>query len=95
MKDIRDFHQLLKISDSCDTTAFEVPAGVIMATAVTLNKVTYDGLEGIELIWVVVRKANPPQVVCWTTDEAQAYRVYADEIDRARKEQSERTMWRR
>lgn len=90
-----DYRILIKLSDSVESTDFQVSAGVIMTTAVSLQKVSYEGLEGTEAAWVVVRAGNPPVIVLHTEAEAEAHRVYADEIDRARKAEGERTMWRR
>lgn len=93
--DIFDLHRLCKIADSVTTTAYQVPAGAIMATKVTLNKVVSQGLEDTETLFVVVRAGNPGTVVVATEDEAEAHRAYADQIDDVRKVQSERVMYRR
>lgn len=93
--DFIDYCRRIRIADVETVATHEIPAGVIMTTAVRLEKMAYDGLEGIEISWVVVRAANPPVIAVHTEDVAEAHRVFADEIDRVRKEQSERTMWRR
>lgn len=89
------FHQTLKGADKVDITTFEVSAGVVMAVAVQLYRIERTGLlDDVETLWCVVRAGNPSTVVLATEDEASAHRVYADEIDRARKLQSERVMYR-
>lgn len=94
--DFYDYCTLIRIADKVEAVAaYEVPAGVIMATAVKLEKISYDGLEGIEISYVVVCDGNPKRIAVDTWDEAEAHRVYADEIDAARKVQAERIMWRR
>lgn len=93
--DFITYQRLIRIADNVESIDYEVPAGTIMTCAVSLQKITSEGLEGTETVWVVVRSGNPLVVVVHTEDEALAHRTYADEIDRARKAQSERVMWRR
>lgn len=93
--DLRSYLNLIKLADNVESTDYEVPAGTIMTCAVSLQRITSEGLDGTETVWVVVRSGNPLVVVVHTEDEALAHRTYADEIDRARKAQSERVMWRR
>lgn len=91
----RSLHHLLKTADEVLTLTYRVPAGAINVTLVTLYQAMSMGLEGVEVTWTVVRTSNPDLIVCHTEDEALAHRTYADEIELARKAQSERVMSRR
>jgi hypothetical protein len=91
-----DLRMAQRLATTIDTTVYQVSAGVIMATAATLYKITDEnGLEGTEIIYFVVRSGNPCKVIVKTESPAVAHRAFADEIDRADKEQAERVMWRR
>lgn len=95
--DLNSYHRTIKLADRVDTECFQVSAGVIMATKVTLDRIESADIDDSQLVeWVVINQAaNPPRVVLHTTDPVAAHRAYADQVEAAQQDASERTMWRR
>ena len=91
------YRRLSRNADHVDTTSFQVNAGAINRTMVTLDRFVSSGMDGEEEVeWVVTdQAANPPRHLLHTTDESMAHRTYADEIDRVRKGQGEQVLSRR
>lgn len=95
--DYTDYRRMIKLAENVETASYQVNAGAVDRTVVTLDRVTSLDIDGeVEIEWVVTDlAANPPRYVIHTQDEAIAHITYGNEILRVRREQAERTMYRR